>query len=434
MAFGAGVYSCWAPVTLRSNALLTVLAAMPVASVLAGVLQQLPFDAVLIRAWEHPALRYGLPFALMALIVAAFVRWPLVYGRSLRRGLLALSLIALVAVRVLIASAWSESVTTVVDQASSRSVGTACHSVVALLFDELSFPYIYDDATIRPEFAALRRLGSRATHYLNMWAPGGETLISMPGYLAARSLHDVRVEHNAFIELDADNRPSSFDPRAPDGLFASARRAGLRAEMAGYYLPYCAWLGDLVDSCESFSFYNVAGARPRFSALDPIETTLILWPRQFPFGLLKNPPFARLQRDLVERTLQFVERPLDPQVATFRFVHFSIPHLPFVFDENGFNPPRDPLRTDPDDLYVRQVHYVDRLVAAVVTHMREEGSFDGTTLVVLSDHGFRFGGRDRDPKHIPFIVKQAGQTTSREDDRSHQAAELLRDLVVNSCP
>jgi hypothetical protein len=433
VAFAAGVYYTWAELTPRCNALLAAIATLPLASLLAGVLQQVPFDAALIRAWEHPALRYGLPFALSALAVLLFVRWPLVFGLSLRRGLLVVSLVALVVTRVLVASAWRQPVPTAIDRSTARSDGGVCHSIVALLFDELSFPYIYDGTALRSEFPALRNVGSRATHYLQATAPGNETLISMPGYLAARPLHDVRVEGSAFMELDAENHPSVFDARAPSGLFATARRVGLRTEMAGYYLPYCAWLGDLADRCQSHSFYNAAGVSESFSLLHPIATTLILWPRQFPFGLVKNPPFARLQRDIVEQTVAFAERPIDARTPTFRFVHFSVPHLPFVFDESGFNPPRDPLRTSPDDSYVRQIRYVDRLVDTIVTHMQADGAFDRTTLVVLSDHGFRFGGRERDPRHIPMIVKDAGQTSSRQDDQPRQAAGLLRDLVESSC-
>ena len=426
VAFSVGVYYSWPHLTRRSNAILAGLALFPLVSLLAGVLQQLPFDATLIRAWENPALRYGLPFGVAAALTIVFLRWPVVFGRWLRRGLLAISLIALVSTRVFVASRWAPPVTTSVERATHG--GQTCQSILAVLFDELSYRYIYDGTNL-----AWNHLSAEATHYRQVTAPGAETLISMPGYLAARPLRDVRVEGNGLVELDDENRPRPFDARAPDGLFATARRAGLRTEMAGYYLPYCGWLGDLVDDCESYSFYNVAGVRKAFSPLHPIETTLILWPRQFPFGLIKNPPFARLQRDLVARTLAFAERPLDPRVATFRFVHFSIPHLPFVFDADGFNPSRDPLRTEPDDLYRRQTQYVDRLVDELMAHMKTQGSYDRTTLVILSDHGFRFGGRDRDPLHIPFLVKEVGQTSGRGTDQPHQAAELLRDLVADSC-
>ena len=59
-------------------------------------------------------------------------------------------------------------------------------------------------------------------------------------------------------------------------------------------------LGHLVDECRSLSFYNMSGVNEGFSPLSPIMTALIMWPRQFPFGVVKNVPFARLQRGLVE--------------------------------------------------------------------------------------------------------------------------------------
>lgn len=286
---------------------------------------------------------------------------------------------------------------------------------------------------IRPEFPGIRSFASRATNYLAVTSPGKETLVSLPGYLAARQLIDVRVENNRLVEVDAEGGRTPFNGTMPDGLFATARRLGFTTEAAGYYLPYCDLIGDLADTCRSFSFYNTSTVSDRFSPAHPVLTTLILWPRQYPFGLFKNPAFAWLQRNLVDQTLAFAMRPIDPRAQAFRFVHFSIPHLPFVFDAEGYNPPFDPLRTSPDRAYVRQIEYVDRLVARIVAGLQQEGRFDDLTVALLSDHGFRFGGRETMPLHIPFIVKQRGQT-SRVDVRDELGGErLLRDVVTDAC-
>jgi hypothetical protein len=319
-----------------------------------------------------------------------------------------------------------------VDRASAAGAGGQCRSVVALLFDELSFAYLYDGGEVRAEFPAIRRFAASATNYLAAASPAHETLVSMPGYLAARTFDDVKVEPEGLVEFDGSDHHALFTARAADGLFATARRLGYRTEMAGYYLPYCDLLGDLVDRCRSLSFYNVSRADQAFSPLHAIETTLVLWPRQFPFGLLKNVAFGRLQRTLVDRTVQFATTPLTA-VATFRFVHFSVPHLPFVFDEDGFNPPLDPLRTDPDDRYHRQIRYVDRLVATIVSAMQRDGSYDRATIVLMSDHGFRFGGRERDPMHIPFIVKAPGESARKDVAAPVQAAQLLPQILTKKC-
>ena len=89
-------------------------------------------------------------------------------------------------------------------------------------------------------------------------------------------------------------------------------------------------------------------------------TTFVLWPRQFPVGLLKTPAFTRQQRGLVDETRAFAGRPLAPNRPVFRFVHFSVPHLPFVFDASGYNPPWNSLQTAPDDAATSaQLHYTD---------------------------------------------------------------------------
>jgi phosphoglycerol transferase MdoB-like AlkP superfamily enzyme len=142
---------------------------------------------------------------------------------------------------------------------------------------------------------------------------------------------------------------------------------------------------------------------------------------------------ARLQRGIVEETRAFAERRIDPSHSVFRFVHFSVPHFPFVFTAEGFHPPFDPLRTSPDDAYVRQIEYVDCIVGDIVDRMKKAGTYDGPTIAILADHGFRFGGRESNERHIPFIVKAAGQRTAEYIAEARPAEFLLPELLERSC-
>jgi arylsulfatase A-like enzyme len=66
--------------------------------------------------------------------------------------------------------------------------------------------------------------------------------------------------------------------------------------------------------------------------------------------------------------------------------------------------------------------------------MQQDGSFDRTTVVVFSDHGFRSGGRETNSRHVPFLVKRPGQA-SREDVADARAGEqLLMQVVQQGCP
>lgn len=435
LAFSAAIYVIWPRADRRALLALIVISALPLASFAAGVARQLPFDDALRAMGDNRGLRLWISTACAALVAAGIVFWPRAFLRTLRVVLVLVSPVSLVVVEGLIASASEANaiVSLTKDRSRAETASSGCNPVLAVLFDELSFSYLYNDGRVRPEYAGIGALASQATNYLSVAAPGPETLVSMPSFLAARHLRNTRIEGNGIFEMSEDGHLLPFSARGPEALFPTARRLGFSTEMAGYYLPYCEILDGLLDACQSLSFYNMSSVDAGFSVADPLMTTLILWPRQFPFGLLKNPPFARLQRGLVEKTTAFAMQPMHAAKPVFRFVHFSVPHFPFVFDAEGFNPPLDPLRTSPDTGYARQIRYADSLFGTLMQHMRAEGTYDGTTIVVLADHGFRFGGAEKTPLQIPFIVKKTGQR-DREDVSEPMAGEmLLKRVLEHSC-
>jgi Sulfatase len=432
VVFAVLILALWRRAGRAATLGLAAVAALPLASFVAGLLRQLPFEDALVAFGNSP-LRFAIPIAAGAALPFIFLRWPDAFGRWLRRGLVAISFVAVVVVSSFVRAA-SYAAPSVRVQGDTRSAAprTDCSSVVAFLFDELSFTYLYDErGDVRAEYPAFRRLSAMSTNYLAAQGPADETLVALPGYLAGRHVERVSVEELDLVEVGEEGELAPLALGEPAGLFATARRLGYRTEMAGYYLPYCRLLADLVDECRSFSFYNASGVHDGFSPINPMLTALIMWPRQFPFGIVKNIPFARLQRGLVEQLSEFARRPLMGAQPVFRFIHFSVPHLPFVFDQSGYNPGFNPLRTSPDDGYRRQLRYVDGLLAQLVATMEHGGTFDGATLVVLADHGFRFGGFEQDPLHIPFIVKKPGQR-ARTDVAERQRGELLLPEIVRS--
>ena len=301
---------------------LYLIAMLPVMSFAAGLARQLPFGAHLIWAWETPVVRFSVPAVLVLLTLAMFVKSPGLFDRLSRGLLLAISPAAVVVVATFIRAAVYPPPVIHVDREppSINTAGSRCAPVMALLFDELSFAYLYDGETVRVDYPAIRRFAESATNYRAVTSPGPDTLTALEP-----------PEHCA--------RPR------PTGCLPSPGDSDIARRWPGITLRYCALLGELVDRCQSLSFYNASLAHEGFSPANPILTSLIMWPRQFPFGLLKNPPFAHLQRGLVEKTRAFAEQPIDDSRPMFRFIHFSVPHLPFVFTANGFDPPFDPLRT-----------------------------------------------------------------------------------------
>jgi hypothetical protein len=434
MVFGFLVFALWRRTGRAATFALTAVAAIPIASFLAGLVRQLPFEDAMVAVGNSP-LRLAIPVAAGTAFTLVFLRWPNAFGRWLRRGLVALSFVAFVVVSSFVrAASYSAPAVRLVDPPTASAPSAECSSVVGFLFDELSFAYLYDErGDVRLDYPAFRRLSATSTNYLAVQGPADETLVALPGYLAGRLVKRVSVDEMDLVEVGEEGELAPLAFGEPPGLFATARRLGYRTELAGYYLPYCSLLGGLVDECRSLSFYNASSVEDEFSPFNAMRTALIMWPRQFPFGIVKNIPFAQLQRGLVEKLSAFARRPLIASQPVFRFVHFSVPHLPFVFDEDGYNPGINPLRTSPDDGYRRQLRFVDRLLGELVADMEREDVFDRSTLVVLADHGFRFGGLEKDPLHIPFIVKKAAQTIRTDVTEPRHGELLLPEIVRASC-
>lgn len=412
---------------------LMLIALLPLLSLGAGVSRQVPFGDALRNGWELPIVRNGLVTLTAGSLVAVFLVWPRPVRRGLERLLQVLSPIAIVVTINLGRSAFGPATPIATRSAAPVAGGSGCTSVLALLFDEFSFAYLYDGSEIRSEFPNLRRFGAQATHYHAVRSPGLETIIAVPGYLAGRTFDAVVADRQVLLTQN-QGQFSILDVTHPDALLPTARRTGLSPEVIGYYIAYCSLVGSTADACRSFSFYNRAtlreSASPLDALIDPVLTTVILWPRQFPLGIAKGWAFGRHQRAMVDGTLRELAQPREPGVARFQFVHFSAPHLPFVFTERGFEPPRDPFAQQPDSAYANQLRYADRMFGEIVDRMTREGRFADTTVAFFSDHGFRGGGRETDVRHVPFLVKDAGQTERRDVTTPIAGEQLLHDLAA----
>ena len=117
---------------------------------------------------------------------------------------------------------------------------------------------------------------------------------------------------------------------------------------------------------------------------------------------------VRYQTDSVLRVAQ------DPH-PTFTFVHFTLPHYPFVFDEDGNYTPADDGRP-PDVAYVEQLKYTNTLIQGIVTALLGGSREEDPIVIVQSDEG----------PHPP----ERDDTTSRFTWTEVSQSELERKLRI----
>ena len=140
----------------------------------------------------------------------------------------------------------------------------------------------------------------------------------------------------------------------------------------------------------------------------------------FSEGFRKSPVLTAAKRagDILAASRRYVRECLSP--GDLALLHLTVPHPPIVFDAEGGESRYG--REDPAG-YPDQLRYADRLFGGLVDELKQAGRWDGSWVILMSDHGSHFQDWSADPaekRHVPFMVKapgQAGRQDLREPNR-----------------
>jgi hypothetical protein len=296
-------------------------------------------------------------------------------------------------------------------------------NIYVILFDELDYEFLYKEKEIKPEFPSFLAFSNTSTNYHNATSPGDSTLPSMTALLLGERDKTVVVCHDRLCEEKSKNKkvPINFSER---NIFKKAKSLGYKTAMYGWTHKYCQQYAMYLDSCRTYSLYNYSTVNNNISLLNPILTNVQLWPHQFPFGLLKIPVYSKYQQLMVKETLDHVVNALDYEPPLFMIAHFSLPHIPFVFDAHGFNPPSDPFLQNREN-YIKQLAYTDYVFGEIVDKLKNIGKYENSIIVLTSDHGYRNFLKQKDWNKVPLLIHHAKNEKSKNDDVAVMTEKVL---------
>jgi len=298
---------------------------------------------------------------------------------------------------------------------------------IIILFDELSYDYLYKAGSIDSRFPNFKKLSLISDNYHRATSPGRQTLTAIPGLLMNRRYDNLVIKYDWIYRITRKQK-EEYLKVDKSNLFATAQSKGLKTFAVGNYLPYCEMSKHNLDECRSFSEYNYGSVNTEISIINPVITTLNIWPRQKPQGIIKNIAASLLQKKRIEQTIDFILDALKYNRDFFLFAHIYLPHLPFTFNKNGFYKNKEPFLQN-DENYIKQVEYCDVLIGKIIDKLKELGKFDSSEIIVLSDHNYRlkFPGRENS---IPMIVKHMNSKTKKDIYEIVRAEELLNKELV----
>ena len=301
-------------------------------------------------------------------------------------------------------------------------------NIFVLLFDETSYEYLYEGNAIKNIFPNLKYFASSSVNFHNASSPGGATMQSIPRLLFADNSIDPKVMGNSLYRV-YDNELIPLAP-STNSLISIARQNGYNTHIYGWYLQLGAMFRNQVNYGISYSLYNYASSNNVFSIINPIMTTFILWPNQFPFGLVKIPVISHHLNKAVQLIFNHALNSVKLS-NSFIFVHFPIPHFPFIYNVNGYNPSYKSFSFN-DANYIDQIKYVDKIFGEFISALKEENKFQESTVVFLSDTNYRkIPKPPGDSRKIPVILKKPNQMVRKDVIMAYNSIDIVSQVIKN---
>jgi hypothetical protein len=214
-------------------------------------------------------------------------------------------------------------------------------------------------------------------------------------------------------------------------VFTRVHELGMKSALVGYLMPYREMIGNQVD-------YVLSGRSQKADGGMGLGDAMM---GQFKKALCTTLPFAvrlglpdklatRQEREADIHTYQDflleTKKVLTDNRFDFIFVHFSIPHNPFIYDRFSDN-----FSMSRKAGYIDNLALTDRTLGELRSTMEAAGTWDSTAVLVTADHWWRdarfFTGRK--DHRVVFILKLPDQKKAVRYDPAFNNI-ITADLVI----
>ncbi|HWT03630.1 MAG TPA: sulfatase-like hydrolase/transferase [Pyrinomonadaceae bacterium] len=371
-------------------------------------------------------------FGLVVLAAAALKKWRL---KIIRTAYVAVLILSPFAVVTLLQGAWltykyRDNAAHAADAPPAPRLNQKdAPRVVWIVFDELDQRVAFTGRAAGLELPELDRLRGQSLFATNAYPPSNQTLLSMPSLVTGKVALTAMPERPDELMIRYKGEQESVPFSAQPNVFADARAAGFDTALVGWYHPYCRVVGKSLTSC----FWE-----PTVDEISPLrgQPTLLKsmsnWAAR---SLFRIPGTFRIfqpwyDSDRAEDHTLEQQHVMERATGVARdkgfgltLLHFPVPHHPFIYDRS-----RGALSSRPDNTYEGNLVLTDRVLGELRREMEAAGLWEGTTVIVSSDHWWRSPPDGKIDRRVPFIVKLPGQQAGTTYDEEFNTV-LTRGLI-----
>ena len=298
----------------------------------------------------------------------------------------------------------------------------ATPKTVYIIFDELDYrifikQYVENQKYINlKNFNYIRENGLFFTNVKNMW---DATVQAIPSITTG---DNVKVQPLTLPSPDIELTFPTGNKRlwsASDTLFRSIKNNGQDIGIIGWHHRYCEIFSDITSYCADQEI------RRNFTETLKITTLRII-------------PYYRsieyqINHKITEKNTFNV---LGNNFIDFIYIHDSIPHFPGIWDAKLKKYSMNILSkitANCSKLYFHNVQLADDFLGRIIDRMKEKGIWDGSTLIIGSDHRWR-QPPDKPLENIPLLIKFPLQKTGYQYDKEvlpTQIKAMIEQIAVH---
>jgi hypothetical protein len=285
-----------------------------------------------------------------------------------------------------------------------------------ILFDMLSYDFLYQDGEIKPGYKNFKSFSNAANVYLNAYSLSSTTGQVIPRLLTGIDFE--KIGHKGGIWQVQEKNSSKIDKISSyQSIFSLSDAAGYNVFLRAFALPYLNNFHTHIQSGEVYP-YNTLWRSGMHS---------LIWP-------ILNPGGIQHQKTTVSILDDYLRRIIDAPDNTLFYLHWNIPHDPFIYDSSGQMMSRLELTehlisgSDRRMMYEQQLAGTDQILGSIIQKIMQSGTYDESLIIVTSDHNIKGFGFEM--KHIPLIIKWPHQNKTAKVFSKVTSSDIFNMLKV----
>jgi hypothetical protein len=260
--------------------------------------------------------------------------------------------------------------------------------IIWIVFDELSYRQVYGHRYAGLKLPAFDQFATEATVFTHTIPAGIYTNIVLPSLITGLpldSVHSPAAGRPISMHNASTQEWQQLDPHRT--VFQDALNAGYSTAVAGWYIPYCRILPEVLDHC----FWNrqarvQGGLMADQSILWNAEQPFLHYPLALAAQLHMATPDTSdiaLHQEAYSELLAAGDKLLDDPSVSFLLLHMPIPHPEGIFNRHTRS------FVTAHSSYLDNLALCDLYLAHVRQKLERLGAWDNTTLVLMGDHSWR---------------------------------------------